>query len=67
MILYDYDSNAILMVPLRNCKRPTLLEVHTKIHAKLTNAGLRPRFIMMYNECTNALKQSLHDGIFYFQ
>ena len=28
MILYDYDSNAILMEPIRNRKGPTLIEAH---------------------------------------
>ena len=56
MILYDHDSIAILMEPLRNRKGPALLEAHTKLHAKLTHAGLRPPFIMMDNECTNAFK-----------
>ena len=30
MIMYDYDSNAILMEPIRNGKGPTLLAAHQK-------------------------------------
>ena len=57
MIIYDYDSNAILMEPIRNRKGPTLLAAHQKLHARLTKAGLRPRYIMLDNECSNALKE----------
>ena len=59
MILFDYDLNACLMEALRNRKGPTMLKVHTRLHTRLTKAGLCPRFIMMDNKCTNALKQFL--------
>ena len=62
MVIYDYDSNdAILMEPIRDHKGTTLLEAHKILHARLTHAGIRPRFIMMDNECFNALKQLLTD------
>ena len=67
MVLYDYDSNAILMEPISNRKGPTLVEAHKNLHALLTNAGLRPRFIMMDNECSDALKQFLTDESVAFQ
>ena len=60
MMLCDVDSNAMLMEPLRNRKGPTLVEAHKKLHARLTKAGLRPRHIMLDNECSNALKQFLN-------
>jgi hypothetical protein len=59
MVVYDYDSNAILLEPIRNRKGPTLVEAHTKLHQRLTNAGLRTKFIMLDNEFSNALKSFL--------
>lgn len=59
MVIYDYDSNAILMEPIGNRKGPTLLAAHQQLHARLTNAGLRPSYIMLNNECSNAVKNFL--------
>ena len=67
MVIYDYDSNAILLEPIRNRKGPTLVEAHTKVHQRLTNAGLRPKFMMLDNECSNALKGFLHQEEVAFQ
>ena len=67
MVLYDYDSNAILMEPIRNRKGPTLVDAHQRLHRRLTHAGLRPRFMMLDNECSNALKQFLTDEMVAFQ
>jgi hypothetical protein len=67
MILYDYDSNAILMEPMRNRKGPTLVEAHKTLHARLSNAGLRPRYLMLDNECSLALKEFLTEEAVAFQ
>eukprot|EP00543_Licmophora_paradoxa_P007200 CAMPEP_0202442320 /NCGR_PEP_ID=MMETSP1360-20130828/1777_1 /ASSEMBLY_ACC=CAM_ASM_000848 /TAXON_ID=515479 /ORGANISM="Licmophora paradoxa, Strain CCMP2313" /LENGTH=61 /DNA_ID=CAMNT_0049057657 /DNA_START=43 /DNA_END=225 /DNA_ORIENTATION=+ len=35
MILYDYDSNAILAQPMKNRTAKTILEAYKKLHARL--------------------------------
>jgi hypothetical protein len=67
MIIYDYDSNSILLEPIRNRKGPTLIEAHRKLHARLTQAGLRPKCIMLDNECSNALKEFFSEEQMAFQ
>ena len=68
MAIHAYDSNAILMEPIRNRKGPTLDDAHRKLHCRLTNAGLRPRVLMLDNECgSNAFKEFLTDKSVAFQ
>ena len=67
MVIYDYDSNAILLEPIRNRKGPTLVEAHRRLHTRLTRAGLRPRFLMLDNECSNAFKDFLFEEAVAFQ
>jgi hypothetical protein len=42
MIVYDFDSNAILAEPLQSRNENKLLRAHTKIQYILTNHGLKP-------------------------
>ncbi len=43
MIVYGYDSNAILLAePLQSRNENTLLRAYTKIHTELTDRGLNP-------------------------
>ena len=68
MVMYDYNSNAILMEPIRNRKGPTLVDAHRKLHRRLTNSGLRPCFLMFLdNEYSNALKEFLQEERVAFQ
>jgi hypothetical protein len=67
MVIYDYDSNTILLEPIRNRKGPTLVEAHRRLHTRLTRAGLRPRFLMLDNECSNAFKDFLFEEAVAFQ
>jgi hypothetical protein len=39
MILYDYDSNAILSKPLKNRTASELTAAWTKLHTKLQSNG----------------------------
>jgi hypothetical protein len=67
MIIYDYDSNSILLEPIHNRKGPTLVETHRKLHARLTHAGLRPKFVMLDSKCSNALKDFFSEEEMAFQ
>ncbi|KAI2506705.1 Reverse transcriptase (RNA-dependent DNA polymerase) [Fragilaria crotonensis] len=59
LVLYDYDSNSILVAPMRSRTGPCILAAFQGLHARLVAAGLRPRLHRLDNECSVALKQFL--------
>ena len=61
LVLYDYDSNSILVEPMRNRTGPCILGAFQTLHARLVAAGLRPKLHRLDNECSTALKQFLTD------
>jgi hypothetical protein len=61
LVLYDYDSNSILVAPMRSrTAGPCILAAFQLLHARLVAAGLRPQLQRLDNECSTALKQFLH-------
>jgi hypothetical protein len=56
MILYDYDSNAILAEPIKNRKAETILAAYRKMYTTLRNKGMKPKTQVLDNECSNLLK-----------
>jgi hypothetical protein len=40
IVLYDYDSNHIFALPIKNRKATTILEGYKTLHARLCRAGL---------------------------
>lgn len=61
LVLYDYDSNSILIEALRSRTGPCILAGYKRLHARLVAAGLRPKLQRLDNECSAALKQFLVD------
>jgi hypothetical protein len=57
MVLYDYDSNAILAEPIKSRNQSELVRAYQKLHTYLTERGLTPRLQKLDNECPDALKQ----------
>jgi hypothetical protein len=57
MILYDYDSNAILAEPLKSKSEGEMIRAYTKLHEYLSGRGLKPRLQKLDNECPAGLKQ----------
>ena len=58
-VLYDYDSNAILVRPLRNRSAHEIHRVFTSVHTYLVTRGLRPRLHTLDNEASTILKEFL--------
>jgi hypothetical protein len=66
MVLYDYDSNAILIEPLKNRQGPTILAAYKNLHTRLVSHGARPRLQRLDNECSKALKKFMQaEGVDY--
>ena len=58
-VLYDYNSNAIILQPLRNRSAQEIQCVFTSVHAYLVVRGLRPRLHTLDNEASTSLKDFL--------
>ncbi|KAI2502115.1 hypothetical protein MHU86_12345 [Fragilaria crotonensis] len=59
LVLYDYDSNSILVEPMRSRTGPCILGAFKTLHTRLVTAGLQPQLHRLDNECSTALKQFL--------
>ena len=62
MVLYDYDSNAILTAPLKNRTGAELLKQFQALFAQVQASGSQPRTHIMDNEASQALKQFLRSA-----
>jgi hypothetical protein len=56
LIAYDYDSNNILLRPIKNRTAECLTEAIQDIHETLTRGGCQPQFHRMDNECPQLTK-----------
>jgi hypothetical protein len=50
MILYDYDSNAILAQPIKDSTAPELLKAFQIMEQELDARGLKPKLMKLDNE-----------------
>ena len=49
MVLYDYNSNAILSEPIKNKQAATIRDYFIDIHNILKSRGGEPKFYIMKN------------------
>jgi hypothetical protein len=61
IILYDYDSNAILAEPIASRSAAAILKGYQNLHKRLCRSGLRPKLQRLDNECSAALKEYMTD------
>ena len=55
LVIYSYDSNAILAEPMKTRSKGNILQAYRKIHIKLVAQGLMPRLQMLNNETSTTL------------
>ena len=67
MVLYNYDSNAILTEPLKNNTNPELVRAQTRLTQYLLDRGLKPTALCIDKECPKALKHFFRANSIYFQ
>jgi hypothetical protein len=60
MILYYYDSNAILTQPIKDRTAPELLKAFQAMEQELVARGLKPKLMKLDNEVSKLLKTYLH-------
>jgi hypothetical protein len=56
LVLYHYDTNAILVEPLKTRHGNEILRGYTKLYTHLTERGFKPTTHWLDNEASNALK-----------
>jgi hypothetical protein len=57
MVLYDYDSNAILAEPMKSRSEQHMVQAYTKLHTYLVDRGLKPQLQKLDNEASAGLKR----------
>jgi hypothetical protein len=67
MILYDYDSNAILAQPIKDRMAPELLRAFQVMEQELVARGLTPKLMKLDNEASKLLKTYLQKQNITFQ
>jgi hypothetical protein len=67
MILYDYDSNAILAQPINDRTAPELLKAFQFMEQELVARGLKPKLMKLDNKASKLLKDYLHQQDLTFQ
>jgi hypothetical protein len=67
MILYDYDSNAILAQPIKDRTAPELLKGFQVMEQELVARDLKPKLMKLDNEASKLLKTYLHQQYITFQ
>jgi hypothetical protein len=60
MVLYDYDSNAILAQPIKDRTAPELLKAFQFMEQELVARGLKPKLVKLDNEASKLLKNYLY-------
>jgi hypothetical protein len=67
MILYDYDSNAILAQPIKDRTAHELLRAFQVMEQELVARGLTPKLTKLDNEASKLLKTYHHQQDITFQ
>jgi hypothetical protein len=67
MILYDYDSNAILAQPIKDRTAPELLRAFQIMEQESVARGLKPKLMKLDNEASKLFKTYLHQQNITFQ
>jgi hypothetical protein len=67
MVLYDYDSNAILAQPIKDRTAPELLKAFQFMEQKRVARGLTPKLMKLDNEASKLLKDYLFQQDITFQ
>jgi hypothetical protein len=67
LVLYDYDSNAILAKPIKNRTAPKLLKAFQFMEQEIVSKGLKPKLMKLDNEASKLLKDYLYQQDIAFQ
>jgi len=57
-IAYDYDTNSIFEIPIKDLKDDTIIAAFDEIFKDLTEKGYKPQFNVTDNQATTPLKDT---------
>jgi hypothetical protein len=58
-VAYDYDSNYIYAIPVKDLKDDTILEAFDQVFSDLKNKGHKPKFNVTDNQAAKPIKEYL--------
>ena len=61
LVGYNYDSNEILVEPIKNCQAKTIAGGWEKINQKISTSGLQPHTYVLDNELSNTLNKGFEN------
>ena len=67
LVVYDYDSNAILVEPLKNRTAHVITKAWQKIHSTFKNRGVDPKLYILDNEISGEFKDALKKNTVQYQ
>ena len=67
MVLYDHDTNAILVEAIKNRPDQEIIRAQTKLHDYCTDRGYTPKVQILDNECPAVLKKHVATRNIVFQ
>eukprot|EP00957_Ditylum_brightwellii_P119507 9118007-Ditylum_brightwellii.AAC.1 len=59
LVLYDYDSNAILAMAMKNRTEGEIIRVYNTLYEHLVGRGLTPKFQVLDNEVPKAIQHNI--------
>eukprot|EP00957_Ditylum_brightwellii_P123394 9408426-Ditylum_brightwellii.AAC.1 len=59
LVLYDYDSNTILAIAMKNRTEEEIICAYNVLHTHLTDRGLTPKFQILDNEASATVQANL--------
>ena len=59
MVMYDYNANAILATPLKNCQAKPLADAWESLYLRLSEHGHPTKKIILDTECSSDFKMAL--------
>jgi hypothetical protein len=59
LVLYDYDSNSILVKPVKTRSDNETLQAYDNLYKHLTDRGFKPQLNILDNEASTALKRAI--------
>ena len=61
MVVYAYEPNAILVCPMKNREKETIVQTFKNIYNYLIRRKFKPKLHVMDNECSTILKVFIQD------
>ena len=59
MVIYEYDSNEIIVEPLPDRSKESIVQAHQKIIQHLKKRGFKPRLQILHNEASKLLQDEM--------